>query len=834
MNTPIQNPSAIRVAAEHIRLIAIIVPLWIGASHGRADAFPGVQSNVPVAALSGWSLCYIDTYANGSTPLTTILSVCNKANLLLACRPAGSSNLSIAAHAPRADVIFDTGTSDTPHNANGVGWYFNSNYSWGFAPEGDPIDRSSCDIIASPIGPPGPDADKRLCWHTFGTLDAGWRCGAATQLFGNTYERLIFQADTVPCGNGVLDLGEQCDDGNLTAGDGCDSICRIEPCYDCAGQPSMCSPSPPGGACDDGLFCNGTDTCAADGCTIHAGDPCTGGSECMNACDENLDTCLAAQGAPCTDDGNQCTFDQCDGLGSCTHPDKFFDPCDDGLFCTGFDECFGGSCQFHDGDPCQFNQCANTCNEAAASCDPTAAGTPCFDDFNVCTSDQCDGSGFCVHPPVPSGTSCPNDGQVCTADQCDGAGVCRHPPLPAGTSCPNDGNDCTDDACNGAGVCAHPSLPDGTACDDANACTQTDSCENGFCAGSDPVVCMAPLCRSAGTCDPSTGMCSACPDGYTPGAGGCQRIYSIDAGMLTNLSSFCDGTGINRYNGCGSLPFGFQWNDAADESVGAVTRVDVRFDSGFDCFFSGPHTVRLNGASIGVYASTAAGTCSCVPAHIARHFTSVAPATYAKGGANSVSINAGDCSGISQGANGRYATVTVTYESPDAPFAIRDGCREAGRSKLKYRNSLNDAKDSVRWTWGHGEATTPAEFADPTASADYQFCVFAETSGAPSLLMAADVPADASLWAPSGDVGYKYLDPAAVHEGISRILLKRGAPTKSKIILKGKGEALGDPVLPVTGIEGIRVQLTNSSTGVCWESKFSAADIGGGINASGH
>ena len=30
------------------------------------------------------------------------------------------------------------------------------------------------------------------------------------------------------CGNGVVDLGEQCDDGNRVNGDGCSSACRIE------------------------------------------------------------------------------------------------------------------------------------------------------------------------------------------------------------------------------------------------------------------------------------------------------------------------------------------------------------------------------------------------------------------------------------------------------------------------------------------------------------------------------------------------------------------------------------------------------------------------------
>ena len=35
------------------------------------------------------------------------------------------------------------------------------------------------------------------------------------------------------CGNGVLDSGEACEDGNTTNGDGCDNTCTIESGWDC-------------------------------------------------------------------------------------------------------------------------------------------------------------------------------------------------------------------------------------------------------------------------------------------------------------------------------------------------------------------------------------------------------------------------------------------------------------------------------------------------------------------------------------------------------------------------------------------------------------------------
>jgi cysteine-rich repeat protein len=44
-----------------------------------------------------------------------------------------------------------------------------------------------------------------------------------------------------PCGDGVIDPGEECDDGNLLSGDGCSGSCVVEACYICTGAPSSCS-----------------------------------------------------------------------------------------------------------------------------------------------------------------------------------------------------------------------------------------------------------------------------------------------------------------------------------------------------------------------------------------------------------------------------------------------------------------------------------------------------------------------------------------------------------------------------------------------------------------
>ncbi|MEW6271435.1 MAG: right-handed parallel beta-helix repeat-containing protein, partial [Thermodesulfobacteriota bacterium] len=89
-------------------------------------------------------------------------------------------------------------------------------------------------------------------------------------------------ADEVTCGDGVTNPGEECDDGGLADGDGCDSNCTFTACGngivtageecddgnlaagDCCG--SACAHEPAGSACDDGNPCTNGDACTAGAC----------------------------------------------------------------------------------------------------------------------------------------------------------------------------------------------------------------------------------------------------------------------------------------------------------------------------------------------------------------------------------------------------------------------------------------------------------------------------------------------------------------------------------------------------------------------------------------
>jgi hypothetical protein len=153
----------------------------------------GVQQNVDPSMLAGWSHCWSGVYSDSQPPLSTILAQCDKAKLLMACRPVGAAPYTLLAMAPRADVLFDCGTqSNCTKQSNGVGWYYDESWSWGFAPGGLPVNRNSCDYNdGSQIQP-----ELRMCWHTGGnSINSGYRCGSNDLNGAADWERVVYEAD---------------------------------------------------------------------------------------------------------------------------------------------------------------------------------------------------------------------------------------------------------------------------------------------------------------------------------------------------------------------------------------------------------------------------------------------------------------------------------------------------------------------------------------------------------------------------------------------------------------------------------------------------------------
>src|SRR5437870_2366533 len=175
------------------------------------------------------------------------------------------------------------------------------------------------------------------------------------------------------CGDGVLDPGEQCDDGNVQDGDCCSSTCRFEPAT------TLCRPA--AGACDLAEFCTGSSS-----------------------------SCLADQLEPST-------FECRGALGSC----------DEAEFCTGTDTACPADafkpatveCRPAAGD-CDV---AETCTGTGPTCSPNATSTAvCRPAAGACdVAERCDGvSDDCPADTKSTAVCRPAAGACDVAERCDG------------------------------------------------------------------------------------------------------------------------------------------------------------------------------------------------------------------------------------------------------------------------------------------------------------------------------------------------------------------------------------------------------------------------------
>ncbi|HYC56618.1 MAG TPA: hypothetical protein VEL28_16935 [Candidatus Binatia bacterium] len=134
-----------------------------------------------------------------------------------------------------------------------------------------------------------------------------------------------------PCGNGRIEPGESCDDGNITDGDGCTADCVNEGCIaQTAGYPQAT-------LCDDGTECTADRCDALTGKCIHepgcADDvACTEETCADSSCD------VVPVDAEC-DDENPCTTDLCNAQTGCVHGTLVGAECEDGDLCTAQSIC---------------------------------------------------------------------------------------------------------------------------------------------------------------------------------------------------------------------------------------------------------------------------------------------------------------------------------------------------------------------------------------------------------------------------------------------------------------------------------------------------------------
>ncbi len=392
---------------------------------------------------------------------------------------------------------------------------------------------------------------------TAGTGNSGFQVGST----GGTNNCNNNGSAPPGCGDGIVQtsLGEQCDDGNTLAGDGCSGTCQVEPNHTCPPQGGPCVVSftcgdgvvNPGEACDQGKY-QGSPGCSADCKTQSPGYNCIPGQQCVplfscgNGRIEQGETCDPPNpGKGCTADcqteaGWRCT------PGSCTR----LPYCGDGVVQASL----GENCDQGQYQDAQHPGCSADCKtqDSSCSCTPGQAcvcQTPKCGDGIIQVGEQCD-QGKSTYPgcsatcQIQPGYQCPFAGAPCVpvcgdgilitpAEQCD-------PGITAEAS-----------ACN-----ADCTVKPGYACN-ATSCHKT-VCGDGVVEGTegcDPLPSnndlgdgCTPLCTAEPTCPPGTastpgGACTTkcgdglvlgteqCDDGNAVSGDGCSSTCQIEAGF---------------------------------------------------------------------------------------------------------------------------------------------------------------------------------------------------------------------------------------------------------------------------------------------------------------
>lgn len=353
---------------------------------------------------------------------------------------------------------------------------------------------------------------------------------------------------------------------------------------------------------DDGIFCNGAETC----------DPATGRkvSGTPPACNDNnsctQDYCSNVLGAcefvPHIDTTGPCGG----GLGVCAVLGQYVcdgneslpivqcagqvlpsaEICGDGLdnncdghvdeYCNvtaaSLSECLDpGQCrlvswsagvcsytylgintQCNDGVRCTTN---DRCNDYG-----TCAGSPIVcDDFNDCTHDYCDEAqnGRCVfNGTYYTGEPCTLPGDPCScSSQCTNLGECVSS---CTLQCSGVHDICTEFVCNSStGACDQVSLA-GSPCDDQNACTYNDVCTASGCVGS-PVLCDDYISCTDDLCVAPCGSCQ-----HSISAGSCYidgRCYAAGDVNPNDPCLVCDPA---TYTSAWAFVSGFQFCDDED------------------------------------------------------------------------------------------------------------------------------------------------------------------------------------------------------------------------------------------------------------------------------
>ncbi len=431
----------------------------------------------------------------------------------------------------------------------------------------------TCSAGACVGGAPPNCDDGNIC--TDDSCDSGSGCLNTNNTAGCDDGDACTSVDTCAAGVCVGGRPRSCDDGIGCTIDSCNSV-------------SGCVNTPTDSLCNNNLFCDGVETCdALNDCQAGTPPSTDDGVGCTDdSCDETNDvivhtpnnancddglfcngaeTCDAvndcqAGTAPVIDDGVGCTDDSCDEINDVIVHAPNNGNCDDTLFCNGVETCDAvNDCQSgsppstDDGVACTDDSCDETndviinapnnsnCDngmfcDGAETCDAVAgcqAGTaPTVDDGVGCTDDSCDEVNDVIIN-APNDSNCDN-GMFCDgAETCDAVGDCQAG-TPPGI---DDGVGCTDDSCDEVNdIIVH--APNDALCDNSMFCDGVETCDaiNDCQAGVPPAIddgvgCTDDSCDEVSDVILNTPNNANCDNGmFCDGAEACDPVNDCQAG----------------------------------------------------------------------------------------------------------------------------------------------------------------------------------------------------------------------------------------------------------------------------------------------------------------
>lgn len=311
----------------------------------------------------------------------------------------------------------------------------------------------------------------------------------------------------------------ECDDGLYCNGvetcDPVDRTCAVggDPCpgRSCAENTASCG-CLAAAECDDGVACNGAEVCSAGVCQAGAPINCDDGIACTReSCDEAAARCVYVANSAACDDGNACTADACNVASGCQN--QAIPGCGN---CLRFDAALSQhvaqgratsqttqsctACWFG----CSFpGGCATTTTQFFAAGSGEALGTSGSAVRTLHSQDQgvTWSTSPCAVPNCARDADCQDGGYCNGAERCVG-GFCQ-----AGTSVScDDGVACTVDSCSETTrSCNH--APNNSACDDSNACT-TDTCQSNAGCSNAPIPSCNQCASSGSACASNAECCS--------------------------------------------------------------------------------------------------------------------------------------------------------------------------------------------------------------------------------------------------------------------------------------------------------------------------------------